>query len=745
MFKTFRNKLLFWFFMFILITIAVILQSERYYQEKEKIELFTHQIDHTFNFLLQDYKEVSDFYSYDMTNADFYRTGSSQNLVNHLLLLDSVKKELKKLEESEELDRFKLKSKLEEIKKDITLYEKNFNEIIRLIKKRGYKDFGIVGEMRNAVHKLEEVEQIELAKILSLRRREKDYIIRNEAVYIKKLLYEARALKTEVQKNPALTSAQKQEIIKLIDNYTCSFKKMVELNKKIGTRNHKGLKNRTDKLQENMHASFVDLSYLSEEKKQEIKKELQIIYFITLCILVILSILVSFVISRFITAPLSQLADYINTFVKSNFSNTNQELPIKNPNDEVGKLTKNFQILKRELINHVSYLKRQKEKADKANNSKSVFLANMSHEIRTPMNGVLGMADILKTTNLSDAQKEYVEIITISANNLLTIINDILDFSKIEAGGLELEFTDFVLHEEIYHIMRMLEPKADKKNLSLVYRIEKNVPKYVKGDPVRVRQIIINLVNNAIKFTDVGQVRLEISSLSQSDEKTILFFKVIDTGIGISEDQQKKLFKPFSQADATITRTHGGTGLGLAISRDLVRLMNGQIGVNSTLNEGSTFWFEIELGLGSKVEKVEVPKSNIKCQQNLKILLAEDNKINQKVADIMLQKFGHTIEIVENGKLAVEKFKENKYDIIFMDIQMPVKDGLSATQEIRELEQNRNSKITIIAMTANALEEERKEYLHSGFDEIITKPFSENQLKEILETVYTPALLNDEN
>ena len=379
-----------------------------------------------------------------------------------------------------------------------------------------------------------------------------------------------------------------------------------------------------------------------------------------------------------------------------------------------------------------------KDIAESATKSKSRFLANMSHEIRTPMNGIIGMANILKTTKLNSEQQDHLNLISISANNLLAIINDILDLSKIESDQLTMENIDFDLIENINDIIKILQIKTNEKGIDLKINYTNNIPQFIKGDPVRLNQIILNLINNAIKFTEKGSVEVFVSKISENTNKIKLHFKIIDTGIGISKEGQKKLFKEFSQVYSYTTRKHGGTGLGLAISKKLSEKMNGEIGVESELGKGSTFWFTVEVEIGSSPEKLgsEISElNNIEVGKSLKILIAEDNLINQKVAKMTLEKLGHIVDLAENGEIAVEKFLANEYDIILMDVQMPVMNGIDATRQIRKIEEaiNKSKGIRIVAMTANVMKQDKEEYLASGMDDFVSKPFKINELINILE------------
>ncbi|MEA3495346.1 MAG: response regulator [Bacteroidota bacterium] len=381
-------------------------------------------------------------------------------------------------------------------------------------------------------------------------------------------------------------------------------------------------------------------------------------------------------------------------------------------------------------------LKEAIKKANDATKSKSLFLANMSHEIRTPMNGIIGTVEILKKMNLTPQQCEFLDIIELSGNNLLTIINDILDFSKIESGQIEIEKIAFNLHEELRKIVKMLEMKAKDKNIYLRLEVDSSVVQFVESDPVRLSQIIINLINNAIKFTNKGGVTIKVKPIIEQDDSTKVRFEIIDTGVGISKEGIKKLFKSFSQVDASTTRKYGGTGLGLSISKNLSELLGGEIGVESEEGEGSTFWFIIDF---KKVVKKNVQIEEVKEDETIEfkkvsVLLAEDNVINQKVATFNIHQMGHQVDIADNGLIAVNMFKKKNYDIILMDIHMPKMDGLEATKEIRNIENERGVKnpIKIVAMTADIIKGNKEKYLNSGMNGFIGKPFDPIILKKWL-------------
>jgi two-component system, sensor histidine kinase len=380
-------------------------------------------------------------------------------------------------------------------------------------------------------------------------------------------------------------------------------------------------------------------------------------------------------------------------------------------------------------------LKIAKEKAEKKDLLKSLFLATMSHEIRTPMNGIIGVAELLKQTPLNNDQVDLVNIMSISGNNLLIIINDILDISKIEAGQIKLEQRSFNVHNVANEIISILTIKAEEQGNKLLLNIDKDVPQYAIGDSLRLKQIVLNLASNAVKFTKNGKVEIYLSYLGEQHNKHKLSFKVIDDGIGIDENHKDKLFKQFSQVNQSTQREYGGTGLGLAISKSLVELMDGKIGVNSKPNEGSTFWFNILLGKSDEVDEAVEKELNTGRNSNipLNILLVEDNLINQKIAMGFLKQLGHKINVADNGEIAVNMFKTNKFDVVLMDIQMPVMDGFIATKEIRKWEKDNKKQATrIIALTANALKGDREKCFDVGMNNFLTKPFKIQDIKSIL-------------
>ena len=378
-------------------------------------------------------------------------------------------------------------------------------------------------------------------------------------------------------------------------------------------------------------------------------------------------------------------------------------------------------------------MRQAKDEADQANSAKSAFLAVVSHEIRTPMTGIMGMVKLLRDSNLTKEQKEYTQTIQDSSDAMLALLNDILDFEKIEQGKMPLENISFDLHRLINGVKTLMSGHASQKNIGLEVKIGENLPKYIYGDPTRLRQVLLNLTGNAVKFTEEGKVTITAEAIDEKvgEKNCEIYFSVTDSGVGISKEAQANLFKPFSQADSSISRKFGGTGLGLAISKGLVETMGSTININSNEGEGSTFFFTLNMPLGDsdQASKKSIDKADTATAKKMKILVVDDNEINRKVVNGFLEKTDHSLTMLEKAEEAIELLESEIFDLILMDIELPGLKGDEATLKIRESNNDFIRHTPIIALTGNTMPNDIDRFYKAGMNGFIAKPIDVDILK----------------
>ncbi|MEM1135619.1 MAG: response regulator [Bacteroidota bacterium] len=458
-------------------------------------------------------------------------------------------------------------------------------------------------------------------------------------------------------------------------------------------------------------------------------------FYIVLSIFFITLLLVSplvIALQKNISWPILQLAD----FTKEVSENNNYDKRIeKHSRDEIGTLQSGVNEMLEVIKNRESELIKAKEKAEELARAKQDFLANMSHEIRTPMNGVTGMAQALEDTKLDEQQRSWVKILKSSASHLLEIINDILDIAKIESGKLSIESVPINIEEVIDTVVAISKPKFQEKSLLVTSDHDECIPEFVMGDQVKLKQILMNIFNNAIKFTNAGFIAIGSKKIKETEKEVLIKFYIKDTGIGIAKENFKAIFKNFTQEKSDTTRLYGGTGLGLSICKSLVEIQGGEMHLESELGKGSKFSFELSFkkvseGLIPEIkQQIVVKQKHLKPFENAKkILVAEDNETNQIVVKTFLDQWNLEVELAENGKIAVDKLQDGNYDLVLMDVHMPELDGYSATKTIREDLQTPKSEVPIIAMTAAALQGESEKCFASGMDDYITKPIDKKLL-----------------
>jgi signal transduction histidine kinase/ActR/RegA family two-component response regulator len=679
---------------------------------------FTANIRNFQTFLLFGYKEKDFYLNHNQKDLKLY----IDNLKNQRKEIDVIFKESKELNIGNNPSMTHLSKEIDNLYSVVNQFKKT-----ALI--RGFKDHGIEGEMRKKAHFLEKNSSLNKITLLQFRRHEKDYMLRSDDTSIQKF----KDLYTSTLKDRNIDSATKQ----VLTDYKNNFDSLVRLSSKLGVAQNQGLYGKINKMNEAVENSFVQIIAHNKKRINELKETL---FYSQLCqtlLMALIALLLCIYISKYFTKDIKSLSLDISNYIKSNFKEPISNLNHRSSIREVDFLLKSYGILKEKLSENIIFLEKKTEQANKTATFKTQFLANMSHEIRSPLNGVIGMLNMLKTSALNSEQTEYIEIAEHSADHLLGIVNMILDHSKMEAGKMKIEQYPIHLKKELTKLMRLFEYRINDENIKLHFIYDDGISNNILGDNLRLQQVLINLIDNAIKFTTHGDVKLEVNLLNRIDDLQYLNFKITDSGIGIDPDKTEQMLLAFEQADLTTTRKYGGTGLGLTISNQLVQLMGGtKLNIIALESGGSSFSFEIPFKINTKIIPVEDSSESqfntIKDVIINKALIVEDNLINQKVLHKLLNKLNIPSDIAINGKEAVSLYNENDYDIIFMDLHMPEMDGFEATEKIHSSAKYQINAIPIIAVTASAFDEDKVKAISNGMDDFITKPVVLKNLEEII-------------
>jgi len=595
----------------------------------------------------------------------------------------------------------------------------------KLVLKRGYKDFGLEGELRSAVHQIEDEALLAPLEYLTLRRHEKDFINRLDWTYVDKFNRYYSDLRAERNPNGKLDS--------LLKSYATKFNAYAKVQRKIGLGEEQGISNSIAEMNTALKSEFELTLAEIRSDLQDLRARLNKMINGLGLIMIFLILLLSISLSRNISKDLKDFSQALREYTQNDFQSRGLFKNLNSQTLEVEEVLQDFRKMNEKLRRTMLDLRRNAKQSEHNAKVKSYFLANMSHEIRTPLNGVLGMIHLLKDTNDPAKREEFMNIIEFSAKHLGDLVNMILDFSKIDAGKMELHLQPMDLESSLSNLIEMFRFKAEENSNELSLDSALNLDSMLIADGLRLQQIMINLLSNALKFTNNGKVKLIVRELrSEHENQKRLFFAVEDTGIGIEETKLKSLFNAYSQTDRSIQKRFGGTGLGLAITYELIKMMGGELLVESKIKEGTTFSFYLDFEIGPIKAQGDINSHHQPPGLSQKVLVAEDNPVNQKVLSMLLERQGLVVSTVNNGLEAIEAFMNDDFGLILMDLQMPELDGIEATRRITRCDRYKNHPVPIVAVTANAFEEDKQEALAVGCKAFIPKPIQPEDLNTVL-------------
>jgi len=726
-FRNFRTQI---FLAFTLMLVLIIIWFAFYLKIDRKVEQLT---DFTFrtNRVSKDFStNINNFQSFLLfgyREKDFYVGKAQPDLDLYIDNLRKQKAEVAAISKEAQSLGIGIGESTFRLSKDIDSLYQNVVKFKQVALIRGYKDYGIEGKLGQAAHELDDNPAFSDLELLQLRRLEKDYLLRADEVYYGE--FEARIGKS-------LSESRSPQVKAQLTAYKENFEKLAGLGRDLGFSQNTGLYGKINYLNVFVEDSFVQIANRTAARVSQLKDRLFYYQLYQTAILALIGLIICIYISRYFTKDIEKLRKDISNYIKSNFKeNTTPQLG-KSSIGEVNYLLKSYGILKEKLAENIDFLEKTTERANRIAEFKSQFLANMSHEIRTPLNGVIGMLSLLKTKKLNAEQLKYIETAEHSATHLLGIVNMILDHSKMEVGKIKLDSYPINLKKELIKLVRMFDYRVKDKSIAMEFSYDDRIVSNILGDNLRLLQVLINLIDNAIKFTNEGRVRLEVRQTGRDEHVQSVAFTVMDSGIGIDPDKAENLLMAFEQADLTTTRKYGGTGLGLTISNQLIQLMGGKrLDIAALEGGGSSFSFEVPFTINpeepeiSHVEKISDEKKQASIK---KALIAEDNLINQKVLAKLLEKLDIASEVANNGREAVERYLTGDYDIIFMDLHMPEMDGFEATSKIQASDKYQQRVTPIIAVTASVFEQDKVKAISNGMDDFITKPVILKNLEEAI-------------
>ncbi|MFN6379603.1 MAG: ATP-binding protein [Flavobacteriales bacterium] len=722
--SSFRGRII---FSFILIVLSFFVWTSLYFilsARRDKVKQAFNHATQLHNQTLQNNFHLQNFIVSGYQQPSFYSDSKSSDIEKFITQQEHTNRAIEMLWAESNI----LSDEVRDMFKALWQRNKAIIDSVRVMRNlyllRGFKDYGAEGAMRGYAHMLQESGLVKEADIYKLRRHEKDFLLRNDTSYVRKFRELINAtLKEYPPDGPAYNA---------LLNYENKFLDLVRFNLQIGVGMEGGIYDSVQREIQSLNADFISamssIQEISERIESNFKKVLLVISFLIVGLLVFLT----FYLSDILTRDIKRLNEHIFSFIQNRFKESDDKQVLTPSILEVDQLNRQFLLLKKNLSLTITNLEDAYERAKKISEFKSFFLANMSHEIRTPLNGVIGMLQVLKRTDLNQQQKEHLTTMEYSSKHLMELVNMVLDYSKIEAGKMELLVLPFDLKSEVHQISRSFQQIVEEKGLSLEVTTDISDDIDYLGDAVRLHQVIINLLNNAIKFSEHGTIRLRALTVDRKADSQEVLFEVIDEGIGMEKEQIENLFQAFEQGGKGYSRKYGGTGLGLVISQEIVKMMGGMIKVRSAPGKGSAFSFKLKFGTKQRLVDLDLNVLARRSEDVIRVLLAEDNQINQRVLELMMQPWSVELDIVENGKEALEAYMEDSYDLILLDIQMPIIDGYETCKRIKQTMKYRTRRVGVIALTANAFNEDRALAKEAGFDGFISKPVNLKELESVI-------------